>query len=56
MRSRQYLTCWKCWTLMDGIVTIDAMGCQKEIARKTVEAGADYVLAVKENQASCTRT
>ena len=32
------------------IVTIDAMGCQKEIARKTVEAGADYVLAVKENQ------
>ncbi len=32
------------------IVTIDAMGCQKEIARQIVEAEADYVLAVKENQ------
>jgi len=32
------------------IVTIDAMGCQKEIAQKIVTGGADYVLAVKENQ------
>jgi len=32
------------------IVTIDAMGCQTKIAEKIVEAGADYVLAVKENQ------
>ncbi len=32
------------------IVTIDAMGCQKEIARGIVEAQADYLLAVKENQ------
>ena len=32
------------------IVTIDAMGCQKEIARETVDQGADYLLAVKENQ------
>lgn len=32
------------------IVTIDAMGCQREIAQQIVEAGADYVLAVKENQ------
>ena len=32
------------------IVTIDAMGCQHQIARGIVEAGADYVLAVKENQ------
>jgi predicted transposase YbfD/YdcC len=31
-------------------VTIDAMGCQKEIARQIKEAGGDYVLAVKENQ------
>jgi predicted transposase YbfD/YdcC len=31
-------------------VTIDALGCQKEIARQIVEAGGDYVLAVKENQ------
>jgi predicted transposase YbfD/YdcC len=33
-----------------GRVTIDAMGCQKAIAAKVVEKGADYVLAVKENQ------
>ena len=32
------------------IVTIDAMRCQREIAEQIVEAGADYVLAVKENQ------
>jgi predicted transposase YbfD/YdcC/predicted DNA-binding protein (UPF0251 family) len=32
------------------LVTIDAMGCQKEIARKIIDAKADYVLAVKENQ------
>jgi predicted transposase YbfD/YdcC len=32
------------------IVTIDAMGCQKKIARQIVEQQADYVLAVKENQ------
>lgn len=32
------------------IVTIDAMGCQKEIAKRIVEKEADYVLALKENQ------
>jgi predicted transposase YbfD/YdcC len=32
------------------IVTIDAMGCQAPIARKIVERGGDYVLAVKANQ------
>jgi predicted transposase YbfD/YdcC len=32
------------------IVTIDAMGCQKEVARQVVEARADYMLAVKKNQ------
>jgi len=31
-------------------VTIDAMGCQKAIARQVRDQGADYVLAVKENQ------
>lgn len=31
-------------------VTIDAMGCQKEIASKIIARKADYVLAVKENQ------
>jgi len=32
------------------IVTIDAMGCQKDIAADIRQAGADYVLAVKDNQ------
>jgi predicted transposase YbfD/YdcC len=32
------------------IVTLDAMGCQTEIAEKIIEKGADYVLAVKGNQ------
>jgi predicted transposase YbfD/YdcC len=32
------------------LVTIDAMGCQKEIAAKVVEGGGDYVLTVKDNQ------
>jgi predicted transposase YbfD/YdcC len=32
------------------LVTIDAMGCQVEIAEKIVASGADYVLAVKGNQ------
>ena len=32
------------------IVTIDAMGCQKEIAQTILDRGADYLLAVKENQ------
>jgi predicted transposase YbfD/YdcC len=32
------------------IVTIDAMGCQREIARKIVDKKADYVLALKGNQ------
>lgn len=31
------------------IVTTDAMGCQKHIAAQIVEAGADYVLALKGN-------
>jgi predicted transposase YbfD/YdcC len=36
--------------LKGAIVTIDAMGCQKEIARQIVDGGGGYVLAVKDNQ------
>lgn len=36
--------------LKDAIVTIDAAGCQKEIAGKICEKGGDYVLALKRNQ------
>jgi len=32
------------------IVTIDAMGCQKDIAAKIIEKEADYLLALKGNQ------
>ena len=32
------------------LVTIDAMGCQTEIAAKVIDADADYCLAVKGNQ------
>lgn len=32
------------------LVTIDAMGCQKEIARHIIDGQADYLLAVKGNQ------
>jgi predicted transposase YbfD/YdcC len=39
-------------TLKGAIVTIDAMGCQKEIARKIKDKDADYVLALKGNQGS----
>lgn len=32
------------------IITIDAMGTQKNIAEKIISKGADYILSVKENQ------
>src|SRR3954449_5909661 len=32
------------------IVTLDAMGCQRAIARKILDKKADYVLALKDNQ------
>lgn len=35
--------------LQGATVTIDAMGCQKDIARKIVQAKGDYLLAVKDN-------
>jgi predicted transposase YbfD/YdcC len=36
--------------LNDCVVTIDAAGCQKDIAAQIVAKNADYVLAVKDNQ------
>jgi predicted transposase YbfD/YdcC len=32
------------------VVTIDAMGCQRDVAAKIVEKKADYILALKGNQ------
>ena len=37
-------------TIKGATITIDAMGCQREIAAKIVEKEADYVLALKGNQ------
>ena len=37
-------------SLKGSIVSIDAIGCQKNIAKKIVEKKADYLLAVKNNQ------
>lgn len=34
------------------IVTIDAMGCQREIVKQIVEQGGDYVINLKKNQGS----
>jgi predicted transposase YbfD/YdcC len=38
--------------LAGSVVTIDAMGCQVEIARQIIDQGGDYVLSLKENQPS----
>jgi predicted transposase YbfD/YdcC len=40
----------KLFDLTGCIVTIDAMGCQTDIARCIHDVGADYVLALKRNQ------
>ena len=37
------------------IVTIDAMGCQRDIAQKILDKKADYVLALKGNQGTLAR-
>jgi predicted transposase YbfD/YdcC len=37
-------------SIQDCIITIDAMGCQTAIAEAITQKGADYVLAVKDNQ------
>lgn len=38
--------------LKNALITIDALGCQKAIARTIVEGGGDFVIAVKDNQPS----
>lgn len=36
--------------LAGSVVSIDAIGCQRQIAQQIVEGGGDYLLAVKDNQ------
>ena len=38
--------------LKGAIISIDAMGCQKEIAKQITEQEADYILALKGNQSA----
>ncbi len=35
--------------LHDTIITLDALGCQKSIARQIIQGGGDYTFAVKDN-------
>jgi predicted transposase YbfD/YdcC len=52
-KSNEIIAIPKLLELLDlkgALVTIDAMGCQKDIARKIVDGGADYLLTVKGNQ------
>jgi len=42
--------------LADIIVTIDAMGCQKDICAPIVDGGGDFVIAVKDNQPTLKAT
>ena len=43
-------------SLEGSIVTLDAMGCQRSIAEKIGERGADYLIALKANQGTMFRT
>jgi len=38
--------------LAGALVTIDTMGCQTKIAQAILDRGADYLLALKDNQPS----
>ena len=37
------------------VVTVDALDCQRDIARKIVNQGGDYALALKSNQGTLQR-
>ncbi|NHB98445.1 ISAs1 family transposase [Photorhabdus stackebrandtii] len=41
--------------LKGALISIDAMGCQTQIAREIIDAGADYLLSVKANQKNLHR-
>lgn len=36
--------------LQDCIITIDAMGCQREITKAIIDKGSNYIIALKKNQ------
>lgn len=37
-------------TIKGCLVTMDAIGCQKDIASKAIKRGSDYLVTVKSNQ------
>ncbi|PHM68130.1 hypothetical protein Xekj_03626 [Xenorhabdus sp. KJ12.1] len=41
--------------LKGALISIDAMGCQTQIAQEIIDAGADYFLSVKDNQPTLQR-
>ena len=41
--------------LKGAIITMDAMGSQKDIAAQIVDGGGDYVLAIKDNHPTLHR-
>jgi len=45
----------KLLTLQGAIVTADALNCQRAIAEQIVEQQGDYVLALKQIKAHCTK-
>ena len=52
-KSNEIVALPKLLDLLDlngAVVTVDAIGCQREVAAAVVASGADYVLPVKENQ------
>ena len=42
--------------LEGAIISIDAMGCQRKICQQIMDKDADYVIGLKGNQGSCTKT
>ena len=50
MTSPQLARLLEMLELRGALVTMDAMGCQREIAKKIVDGGGAYALAVMDNQ------
>ena len=50
MKSPPFHSCWNCSNIEGDTVTIDALGCQKEIAKTIVDKKANSLLQVKDNQ------
>src|SRR3954468_8306539 len=54
-KVRHYETRIETLSVKNGIVTLDAMGCQKTIASRILDRHADYLLVLKANQGTAFR-